>query len=918
MRTSPACAAALLACLLSSCGPGASDEQAPASLPAVPQGAAPSDPAMIAVAASVAGQPELPTVLDEVLATATRAASEQELHALAAEIGGALVGWVPELRLVQIRFANEALDPAVHAHALANVAASPLVERSFPNTVIGTFALSTNGRYPDDGYAFDDATDDCACADAWDDPDIRNQVWGQWAVDLPGAWKRSTGSNDVNIAVVDTGFMPDHEDLGARADLRYGSATPPGHHGTHVAGIIGATGDNAIGVAGVNWTSDLRLYAIDAFQQHDGDLFACEGLTTLAISQVAILRALADGARVVNASIGYSWYRQVEECEIRIGNRRWSYERSRPVFPHDAASGPGHPTAAWLDEQKAAWRPVLDRCRDRGALLVVAAGNNSDPAVRLVDAKWSGGLQALRADFPDNIVVVASVGDPRDHRSYFGAWADQWWALSPFSSVGDLVDVAAPGASILSLVAYDQPGDDKVRYMSGTSMAAPFVTGLASLLLSLRPEMAPGDIKAKIVAAAGRAGPQVYRRLDPDTPEPVQVFPFHVVNAAETLRIIDRPAGCTDADQDGYGSREAGGGVGLACHKPNADCDDHDPASHPGAPEICDGTDNDCNGHTDEEDVCAGTLAAAPVSGVVPGLFTTDGGDFKVSVSPLDPHGDLIRAGLTPANFSFRHIAAELLDRPGHVVATGTAAVSDVDVLAGRNAADLALVLLFDSSGSMSDSDPSYLRVEAARQLLRLLAPTDGAALMDFGATGEDTPVTRLLTPLSHDQQAWEAGLQQITASGGTPLYAAVSEALDYLSAQASGGGTVVVLSDGQSTEPDPAAALHNAVALAGERAVSIFAVGLGNNLDFSGLETLATDTGATFAFAQDAQVLLGLFEALGVAATQGRVVVHGTGYFTPPLSTSGRHLVHGVLRTRVQGSQVDTPFSFTVLIESH
>ncbi len=83
--------------------------------------------------------------------------------------------------------------------------------------------------------------------------------------------------------------------------------------------------------------------------------------------------------------------------------------------------------------------------------------------------------------------------------------------------------------------------------------------------------------------------------------------------------------------------------------------------------------------------------------------------------------------------------------------------------------------------------------------------------------------------------------------------------------------------------------------------------------MDFGLLETLGEQTGGTFAFARDADVLVGLFDAIGVAAAAGRIVVHGEGRFIPELSERGRHLVRGVLRTALGGARVDTPFDFTV-----
>jgi len=400
--------------------------------------------------------------------------------------------------------------------------------------------------------------------------------------------------------------------------------------------------------------------------------------------------------------------------------------------------------------------------------------------------------------------------------------------------------------------------------------------------------------------------------------EQIQETDFHVINAAETLRILDRPTGCTDADGDGYGAREPQGGAGLACRRPEVDCDDDDPSVYVGATELCDQKDNNCNGHTDEERVCEGVLSDAPVSGVIPGAFSTDGGEFQVSVSPLDPYGELITEGLGPESFELQGIEVEQLAQPGVVVATGEAHPTTIEVIrpASPGRDPLNIVLLFDSSGSMAETDPARLRVQAARELLWSLGPDDRAAIMDFGADSSGPGVTRLLAPMTGDRDTLEQGLSQVTASGGTPLYEAVQEAIAYITTLSVARPVLVVLSDGQTSDDDPdtrrALAIQAAVAVA----LPVYAVGLGSNLDFSGLEDLTASTAATFALALDAQVLAGLFEAIGIAASRGRVIVHGEGTFMPRLQEPGRHLIRGVLRTRLGTERADTPFSFTVLIE--
>jgi subtilisin family serine protease len=145
-------------------------------------------------------------------------------------------------------------------------------------------------------------------------------------LDAPAAWDISTGGQDVVVAVIDTGCDLDHPDLASNIWTNPGET--PGNgidddgnhyvddihgwdfsdqdndpqdstgHGTHVAGIIGAEGDNARGVAGVAWQVHIMpLRFMNAFE---------EGSIADAIQ--AIQYALAMGARIINCSWGSSGY----------------------------------------------------------------------------------------------------------------------------------------------------------------------------------------------------------------------------------------------------------------------------------------------------------------------------------------------------------------------------------------------------------------------------------------------------------------------------------------------------------------------------------------------------------------------------------------------------------------------------------
>ena len=192
-------------------------------------------------------------------------------------------------------------------------------------------------------------------------------VWQQWwfendkglDLDVFGAWAKTTGSKKIVVAMIDSGISLKHPDLipnlwknvvevngqegvdddnNGFVDDFYGWSFYPdtndNHdyrgHGTHVAGIIGAKGDNGLGVVGVNW--NVQLMGINVFPRY------LEGQVSDAIRGIDY--ALDNGADVINASIG---------------------------------AGVNDITKNEFESLKEA----VERARDKGVLFVAAAGNNS-------------------------------------------------------------------------------------------------------------------------------------------------------------------------------------------------------------------------------------------------------------------------------------------------------------------------------------------------------------------------------------------------------------------------------------------------------------------------------------------------------------------------------------------------------------
>jgi subtilisin family serine protease len=264
--------------------------------------------------------------------------------------------------------------------------------------------------------------------------------YGQWApavIGAPAAWDRTTGSASVTVAVLDTGAVLNHPDLAANLvpgwDFVNNTGTPADDygHGTHVAGIIGAVGDNGTGVSGVNWHVSLMPLKI------------CNagGSCSLDLEVSALQYAVAHGAKIANASFG------------------GYYGGSQPE--EDAISAAGQ----------------------AGVLFVAAAGNSSFN---------SNVVPFYPASYPlDNIISVAAT--------------DSSGALASFSNFGFKgAEIGAPGEDILSTMLTSGPLSDSTGYgtLSGTSMAAPEVSGAAALLWAEHPGWTMQQVRTRLLTTA--------------------------------------------------------------------------------------------------------------------------------------------------------------------------------------------------------------------------------------------------------------------------------------------------------------------------------------------------------------------------------------------------------------------------------
>ena len=267
----------------------------------------------------------------------------------------------------------------------------------------------------------------------------------------------------------------------------------------------------------------------------------------------------------------------------------------------------------------------------------------------------------------------------------------------------------------------------------------------------------------------------------------------------------------------------------------------------------------------------------------------------------ITPHQDFATSGLVDTALVPKDEAGEaLIDTALSIdgsVDDDTMTVDEVDVSETQPEPDkeLSAMLDLDSSGSMSSNDPNQLRKDASRQFVDALAPTDAVAVCDFGPNPtEGFSDTRLLSEFTVDRALIDSAIDEVMASGGTPMFQSIVEVLDYYASvypEGDGNRTLLVLGDGQ---PNGGGSLDEACLKSQQVGIPINTIGFGPAADKSPvaqqdavqtLRDLADCSGGAYTGVVDANALGDAFAGFGEAARAGRVTI--TVRFDP-VPTSG------------------------------
>ena len=285
--------------------------------------------------------------------------------------------------------------------------------------------------------------------------------WHLGAIKARGAWDRARTEGAVTVAVVDTGCDLEHIDLVDNLDIEhaYQAASSGGTsftyrnatytfavqaagplttsfgnrgdldtHGTHTCGIVGATANNGIGVAGVSYNATVLPINIFTRATSENGEQVITADTATVVSAYSYLFGLVDSGSVQNLRI----------INMSLGG----YEDS--------------------DNDIALHGALAKALADYGILTVVSGGNDGT------------GKNSWPSDYDECIAVTAI--------------QKEGWETDPtragYSDHNSAKDIAAPGSSILSTLPNDAYGTKQ-----GTSMAAPMVSGTLALMFAADPSL---------------------------------------------------------------------------------------------------------------------------------------------------------------------------------------------------------------------------------------------------------------------------------------------------------------------------------------------------------------------------------------------------------------------------------------------
>lgn len=284
--------------------------------------------------------------------------------------------------------------------------------------------------------------------------------WAHQITKVEQAWTTTTGSPDVTVAVLDSGVDGRHPELAQAVVERVDASAGAIHqgavdndpcaigHGTLVAGVIGAAGNNAAAITGVDWAVSLVDVSLTS------DATGCLPGPT----DAGVVAALD---YVTNFSP-----RRVDVVNMSFGS---------PVGPC--------PTA---------FQAAIDAARANGITLVASAGNEEDVPI-------FAGQPSVPASC-NGVISVGGTGPTGQIGPY--SRTNQWVDL--VAPGGDTSKGSGPDDDTALVLSTRRDGGE--RTVEGTSFASPYVAGVVALLLAENASLTPDQIEAVLEGSAAERG----------------------------------------------------------------------------------------------------------------------------------------------------------------------------------------------------------------------------------------------------------------------------------------------------------------------------------------------------------------------------------------------------------------------------
>jgi len=338
---------------------------------------------------------------------------------------------------------------------------------------------------PDDPYY--------SSSGAWGQPE--KDMWGLHSIDTSAAWDVEQGSTSTVVAVVDTGLDYNHPEIDDQVWINPGESGG----GKETDGVDNDLNGYVDDVNGWNFASDTN------------DVMDDVGHGTHVAGTIAAETNNSTGVA------GVSWNSKIMPVKFLDADGNGTMEGGALGIQYAADNGARVINNSWGGPRSELVDDAVDYAHAAGAVVVAAAGNFAD------DSKFYSPAGA------NNALTVAA--------------SDQNDQAAEFTNYGAAVEVSAPGVDILSLRAAgtDMYGDGthivdgNYYYASGTSMAAPHVSGLAALLASQNTTWTNEEIMAQISGTSDNIDAN-------NPPEQAGWFGTGRINAYEALAGTPRTA----------------------------------------------------------------------------------------------------------------------------------------------------------------------------------------------------------------------------------------------------------------------------------------------------------------------------------------------------------------------------------------